>query len=110
MSAGETTVRFMPDLVLDGHDWVVLCGVDVQDVVAVLAAQVVGDIGEGSAGCLGHTVVDDDHVVLAVGWQQRQRVPLPEAVLRVPLLDLSNLVPGDGSLCGEVGVEGHRHG
>lgn len=99
----------MADLVLDGHDRVVLGCVDVQHVVAVLAAQVVGDIGEGGAGRLGHAVVDDDHVVLAVGWQQGQRVPLPEAILRVPLLDLSNLVPGDGSLCREVGAEGHGY-
>lgn len=101
----------MADLVLDGHDRVVLCGVDVQDMVAVLSTQVVGDIGEGGAGRLGHAVVDNHNVVLAVGWQQRQRVPLPEAVLRVPLLDLSNLVPGDGALCrGRQRVEGHRYG
>lgn len=63
----------------------------------VLSAQVVGDVGEGGAGRLGHAVVDDDHIVLAVGRRQGERVPFPEAVLRVPLLDLSNFVPGDGS-------------
>lgn len=68
-----------------------------QDVVVVLPAQVVGDVGEGSAGRLWHAVVDDDHIVLAIGRQQGKRVPFPEAVLRVPLLDLSNFVPGDGS-------------
>lgn len=87
------------DLVLDGHDWVVFGGVDVQDMVAVLPAQVVGDVGEGGAGCLGHAVVDDHQVVLAVR-QCRRRVSLPQAVLRVALLDLSHLVSGDGSLCG----------
>lgn len=89
-----------PDLVLEGHDRVVLGGVDVQDVVVVLPAQVVGDVGEGSAGCLGHPVVDDDHVILAVG-QRCGWVPLPQAVLRVPLLDLSYLVSGDGSFWGD---------
>lgn len=38
-----------------------------QDVVAILPTQVVGDVGEGRAGRLGHAVVDDDHVVLAIG-------------------------------------------
>lgn len=84
------------DLVLYRHDWVVLGGVDVQDVVMVLPAQVVGDVGEGGAGRLGHAVVDDDHVVFALGQRRRRRVPFPQAVLRVPLLDLSYLVSGDG--------------
>lgn len=69
-----------------------------QDVVAVLPTQVVGDVCEGRAGRLGHSVVDDDDVVFAVGvGHARGGVPLPQAVLRVPLLDLSHLVPGDGS-------------
>lgn len=54
------------DLVLYGHDRVVLGGVDVQDMVVVLPAQVVGDVGEGGAGRLGHAVVDDDKVVFAL--------------------------------------------
>jgi len=54
------------DLVLYGHNWVVLGGVYVQNMVVVLPAQVVGDVGEGGAGCLGHAVVDDDHVILSV--------------------------------------------
>ena len=37
-------------LVLQGHDGVVLGGVDVQHVEVVLGAQVVGDVGEGGAG------------------------------------------------------------
>lgn len=86
------------DLVLYGHDRVVLGGVDVQDVVVVLPAQVVGDVGEGGAGRLGHAVVDDYHVVFALGQRRGQRVPFSQAVLRVPLLDLSHLVSGDGSL------------
>lgn len=110
MLADEAEGRSMANLVLDGHDRVVLGRVDVQHVVAVLATQVIGDIGEGSAGRLGHAVVDNDHVVFAVGWQQGQRVSLPEAILRVPLLNLSNLVPGDGSLCGAVGTEGQTYG
>lgn len=97
---GRWRKRRSPDLVLEGHDRVVLGGVDVQDVVVVLPAQVVGDVGEGSAGCLGHPVVDDDHVILAVG-QRCGWVPLPQAVLRVPLLDLSYLVSGDGSFWGD---------
>lgn len=86
------------DLVLYGHDGVVLGGVDVQDVVVVLPAQVVGDVGEGGAGRLGHAVVDDDEVVLVLGRRRGRRVPFPQAVLRVPLLDLSHLMSGDGSL------------
>lgn len=70
-----------------------------QHVVVVLPAQVVGDVGEGGAGGLGHAVVDDDQVVLAVG-QRGRRLALPQAVLRVPLLDLPHFMPGDGSLCG----------
>ncbi len=97
------------DLVLDGHDRVVLGGVDVQDVVVVLPAQVVGDVGEGGAGRLGHAVVDDDDVVFAVGQRRGRRVPFPQAVLRVPLLDLSHLVSGDGSFCGG-GTTGSRIG
>lgn len=84
------------DLVLQGHDWVVLGGVDVQDVVVVLPTQVVGDVGEGGAGRLGNAVVDDDHVVFAIRWR-RARVPVPQAVLRVPLLDLSHLMSGNRS-------------
>lgn len=68
-----------------------------QDVVAVLPTQVVGDVREGRAGRLGHSVVDDDDIVLAVGPGRGQRVPLPQAVLRVPLFDLPHLVPGNGS-------------
>ena len=55
------------DLVLYGHDGVVLGGVDVQDVVVVFPAQVVGNVGEGGAGRLGHAVVDDYYVIFAVG-------------------------------------------
>lgn len=87
----------LSDLVLYGHDRVVLGGVDVQDVVVVLPTQVVGDVCEGRAGRLGHSVVDDDDVVFAVGPGHERRVPLPQAVLCVPLLDLSHLMPGDGA-------------
>lgn len=66
----------------------------------VLPAQVVGDVGEGGAGRLGHAVVDDDDVVFVVGRRRSRRVPFPQTVLRVPLLDLSYLVSGDGSLWG----------
>lgn len=65
------------DLVLYGHDRVVLGGVDVQDVVVVLPTQVVGDVCEGRAGRLGHSVVDDDHIVFVVGFGRERRVPLP---------------------------------
>lgn len=68
-----------------------------QDVVVVLPTQVVGDVCEGRAGRLGHSVVYDDDVVFAVRFEHDRRVPLPEAVLRVPLLDLSYLMSGDGS-------------
>lgn len=65
------------DLVLYGHDRVVLCGVDVQDVVVVLPTQVVGDVGEGGAGRLWHAVVNDDDVILVVGRKRGRRVPFP---------------------------------
>lgn len=60
------SVSYRSDLVLYGHDRVVLGRVDVQDVEVILPAQVVGDVGERGAGRLGHAVVDYDHVVLAV--------------------------------------------
>lgn len=85
-------------LVLYGHDRVVLGSVDVQDVIVVLPTQVVGDVGEGGAGRLGHTVVDNDHIVVVVGQRRSRRVPFPQAVLRVSLLDLSYLMSGNGSL------------
>lgn len=65
----------------------------------VLPAQVVGDVGEGGAGCLGHAVVDDDDVVFALGQRRGRRIPFPQTVLCVSLLDLSHLVSGDGSFC-----------
>lgn len=46
-----------------------------QDVVVVLPAQVVGDVGEGGAGRLGHAVVDDDDVIFVVERRQERRVP-----------------------------------
>lgn len=64
-----------------GHDRVVLGGVDVQDVVVVLPTQVIGNVGEGSAGCLGYTIIDDDDVVFAVGQQCCCRVPFSQTVL-----------------------------
>lgn len=67
---------------------------------AVLPTQVVGDVGEGRARRLGHSVVDDDHVVFVC---RRWRVPaagVPAAgVLAVALLDLGQLVSGDRLLC-----------
>lgn len=48
-----------------------------QDVVVVLPTQVVGDVCEGRAGRLGHSVVDDDDIVFAVGFGRDRRVPLP---------------------------------
>lgn len=66
-----------------------------QHVEAVLPTQVVGDVGEGRARRLGHSVVDDDHVVFV---RRRRRVPAAD-VLTVPLLDLGQLVSGDRMLC-----------
>lgn len=80
-------------LVLQGHDRVVLRGVDVQNVVLVLAAQVVGDVGEGGAGRLRHAVVDDDYVIALA---QRRLVP---AILSVALFNLPHFMPCDGALC-----------
>lgn len=87
----------LTDLVLYGHDRVVLGGVDVQDVVVILPTQVVGNVGEGGAGRFRDAVVDNDYVIFAVRRRHRCRIPLPQAVLRVPLLDLPYLVSGDGS-------------
>lgn len=83
------------DLVLQGQDRVVFGRVDVQHVEAVLPTQVVGDVGEGRARRLGHSVVDDDHVVFVC---RRRRVPAA-GVLTVALLDLGQLVSGDRLLC-----------
>lgn len=81
-------------LVLERHDRVVFGGVDVQDMEAVLPTQVVGDVSEGCAGRLGHSVVDDDHVIPACwGWK------LPPGVFIVALLYLGHLVSGNGSFC-----------
>lgn len=91
------------DLVLDGHDGVVPARVDVQDVVVVAPAQVVGDVGEGGAARLRHAVVDDHHVVFVVRQRGRRRVP--QAVLQVPLLDLSYLVARDGLFWRRTGEE-----
>lgn len=55
---------FVSHLVLQGHDRVILAGVDVKDMVVVPAAQVVGEIGEGGTGCFGHSVVNDHYIVL----------------------------------------------
>lgn len=63
---------------------------------AVLPTQVVGDVGEGRARRLGHSVVDDDHVVFVHRW--RRRVPAAD-VLTVTLLHLGQLVSGDRLLC-----------
>lgn len=54
------------DLILHGHDRIVLGGVDVQDMVVVLPAQVIGNVAEGGAGRFGHPVVDDDQVFFAL--------------------------------------------
>lgn len=35
-----------------------------QHMEVVLGTQVVGDVGEGGAGRLGHAVVDDDQIVV----------------------------------------------
>lgn len=48
-----------------------------QDVVVVLPTQVVSDICERRAGCLGHAVVDDYDIVFAVGFRHDRRTPLP---------------------------------
>ena len=81
-------------LVLYGHDGVVLGGVDVQHVEAVLPTQVVGDVGEGGAGRLGHSVVDDDHVVFFCQWGG-----FPPQVFTVSLLHFCQLVSGNGPFC-----------
>lgn len=35
----------------------------------VLPTQVIGNVGEGGAGRLGYTIIDDDDVIFAVGQQ-----------------------------------------
>lgn len=92
----EESNRLQSDLVLQGQDRVVLGGVDVQHVEAILAAQVVGDVCEGRAGCLGHAVVDDDHVVVICHRRRLllQRLPT-SGVLAVTLLHLRQLMTGN---------------
>lgn len=80
------------DLILKRHDGIVFAGVDVQHMVVIFVAQVVGDVGEGGAGCFGHSVVDDHRVVLL-------KLHLLNPHLTVPSLDLSHLMPGNGLFC-----------
>lgn len=80
-------------LVLQRHDRVVLGCVDVQNVEAILPTQVVGDVSEGRAGCFGHSVVDDDRVVV---FYYRRNFP-PTPVFAVTLLYFGHLVSGYGA-------------
>lgn len=82
----------MSDLILKRHDRIVFGGIDVQHMVVVLVAQVVGDVGEGGTCCFGHSVVDDHQIILRYQGLLR---PL----LNVPLLNLSYLMSGNGSFC-----------
>jgi len=84
-----------PHLVLQRHDGIVFGRIDVQHVEAVLPAEVVGDVGEGRAGRLGHSVVDDDRV-FALG--RRRQFP-PGGVFAVTLLHFGHLVSGDSAFC-----------
>lgn len=81
-------------LVLQRHDRIILGGVDVENMEAVLSAQVICNVGEGGAGSLGHTVIDDNQIL---NLRQCRRVP--QAVPYLSLLHLSHLVSGHGALC-----------
>lgn len=52
------------NLVLQGHDWIVLGGINMQNVVAVLSTEVVGNVCEGRAASFRHTVVDDKQIIV----------------------------------------------
>lgn len=59
---------------------------------AVLPTQVIGYVGEGGAGRLGHPVVDDDHIVFFSQWRQ-----VPPTVFTVPLLYFCHLMSSNGT-------------
>lgn len=83
---------YKTDLILKGHDRIIFGGIDVQHMVVVFVAQVIGNVGEGGTGCFGHSVVDDHQIVLLYQGLLR---PL----LNVSLLNLSYLMSGNGSFC-----------
>lgn len=65
-----------------------------ENMEAVLSAQVICDVGEGCASSLGHTVIDDDQIL-----NLRQCWRVPQAVPCLSLLHFSHLVSGHGALC-----------
>lgn len=85
--------NFRPNLILQGHDWIVLGGVDMQNVVAVLGTKVVGDICEGRAASFGYAVVDDEQIITLC-----MRRGVTNRVKILPLLHLMQLQPGHSAL------------
>lgn len=61
----------------------------------ILSTKVVSDVGERRAARLGHSVVDDDHVIFV---RQRRQIS-PTVVVVVALLEISNLMYGNGTFC-----------
>ena len=90
---------------MQGQDGVVLGGVDVQNVEAVPPTEVVGDVGEGRASCLGHAVVDHHRVI---GRAQRRGHLTPGLATPLLLLRLRPLAPGHGSLWNNTVLLGGR--
>lgn len=65
-----------------------------ENMETVLSAQVVRNVGEGGAGSLGYTVIDDDQIL-----NLRRRWQVPQAVPRLSLLYFSHLMSGHSALC-----------
>lgn len=82
-----------PNLILQGHDWIVLGGIDMQNMVAVLGTKVVGDVCEGRAASFGYTVVDDEQIISLCGCGG-----FTNQVVILPLLHLMQLQPGHSAL------------
>ena len=59
-------ILYKAHLVLQRHHGVIFGGVDVEHVVLVLGAQVVGDVGERGARRLGDSVINDHQVLLLI--------------------------------------------
>lgn len=81
------------NLILQGHDRIILGGIDMQNMVAVLGTKVVGDVCEGRAAGFGHTVVDNEQIITLC-----EHRGFTNCVMVLPLLHLTQLHPGHSAL------------
>lgn len=62
----------------------------------ILSTKVISDVSERRAACLGHSVVDDDHVIFV-----SQHSIISPTSFTLALLQISNLMYGNGTFCTE---------